>query len=578
MVRLINHSVAWATLKTHQQYLAQVHIRDLFALDSQRFEHFSVSACGLLLDYSKNRLTSDTITMLQQLAIEAKLPDWIIRMFQGEKVNNTEQRAALHIALRNRSNRPILVEGEDVMPKVNAVLAKMRQFSDSVREEKWRGYTGKPIKSIVNIGIGGSDLGPAMVTRALKAYHHSRLRAYFVSNVDGAHLGETLAELDPETTLFIIASKTFTTQETTQNARSARQWLVSHLSDDKAVAKHFVAVSTATQKVTEFGIDPENMFEFWDWVGGRYSLWSAIGLPIVVMIGMDNFEQLLAGAHELDQHFETAPYSKNLPVLMGLIDIWYTNFFGATTQVVLPYDYTLELFPAYLQQLVMESLGKGVTREGNKVDYPTCPIIWGAPGNNGQHAFYQLLHQGTHLVPADFMIAIDSQHDLDGHQDAVLSNALAQSHALMMGRNPEETRTALEIPPPPLTKGMDNNTLVKGGTDNRSDSVQGEFEKLTQQLPHRVFNGNQPSNTLVYQKLSPSVLGKLIALYEHKVFVQSVCWGINPFDQWGVELGKQVANTLLPTLKGEPTEMVAPKKHDGSTEGLLDYIKAYRHR
>lgn len=564
MVRLINHSVAWATLKTHQQYLAQVHLRDLFALDSQRFERFSVNACGLLLDYSKNRLTSDTITMLQQLATEANLQDWITRMFQGEKINNTEQRAALHVALRNRSNRPILVDGEDVMPKVNVVLAKMRQFSDSVREEKWRGYTGKPIESIVNIGIGGSDLGPAMVTRALKAYHHSRLQAYFVSNVDDAHLGEILAELDPETTLFIIASKTFTTQETIQNARSARQWLVNHFSDEKAVAKHFVAVSTATQKVTEFGIDPENMFEFWDWVGGRYSLWSAIGLPIAVMIGMDNFEQLLAGAHELDQHFETAPYSQNLPVLMGLIDIWYTNFFGATTQAILPYDYTLELFPAYLQQLVMESLGKGVTREGNKVDYPTCPIIWGAPGNNGQHAFYQLLHQGTQLVPADFIIAIDSQYDLDGHQDAVLSNALAQSHALMMGRNPEETRMALKIPPPSLA--------------NSPDSVQGEFERLTQQLPHRVFDGNQPSNTLVYQKLTPSVLGKLIALYEHKVFVQSVCWGINPFDQWGVELGKQVANTLLPTLKGEPLETATPKKHDSSTEGLLDYIKAYRQR
>jgi glucose-6-phosphate isomerase len=536
MNRLISHSAAWAALKTHQQYLAQVHLRDLFALDSQRFEDFSIEACGLLLDYSKNRLTSDTLALLFKLATETKLQEWIARMFRGEKVNNTEQRAALHVALRNRSNRPILVDGKDVMPDVNAVLAKMRQFSESVRSGAWRGYTGKPIESIVNIGIGGSDLGPAMVTRALKAYHHPRLRSYFVSNVDGAHLGETLAMLDPETSLFIIASKTFTTQETRLNALSARQWLIEKLGDDKAVAKHFVAVSTARQKVVEFGIEPANMFEFWDWVGGRYSLWSAIGLPIPVMIGMDNFEQLLGGAHELDKHFETTPLAENLPVLMGLIGVWYSSFFNAATHAILPYDYTLELLPAHLQQLVMESLGKGVTHDGARVDYPTCPIIWGAPGNNGQHAFYQLLHQGTHLVPADFLIAIESQHDLPGHQDAVLSNALAQTHALMMGRTPEETRQALEP---------------------------------TQQLSHRVFSGNQPTNTLVYQKLTPDVLGTLIALYEHKVFVQGICWGINPFDQWGVELGKQVASTLLPAFGTET-------RHDPSTDGLLRYIHRRR--
>ncbi|MEK8016674.1 MAG: glucose-6-phosphate isomerase, partial [Candidatus Parabeggiatoa sp.] len=362
---------------------------------------------------------------------------------------------------------------------------------------------------------------------------------------DGTHLGETLAELDPETTLFIVASKTFTTQETLLNAKSARQWLINQLGDEKAVAKHFVAVSTATQEVTEFGIDSANMFEFWDWVGGRYSLWSAIGLPIAVMIGMDNFEALLAGAHELDRHFETAPFEQNLPVLMGLIGVWYSSFFGAPSQAILPYDYALALFPAYLQQLVMESLGKHVTRDGNSVDYLTSEIIWGAPGNNGQHAFYQLLHQGTHLVPADFLIAIESQYDLPGHQDAVLSNALAQTYALMMGRTTEETKQALS------SKGISG-------------------DPLTQQLPHRVFEGNQPTNTLMYQKLTPKILGTLIALYEHKVFVQSVCWGINPFDQWGVELGKQVASTLLPALKAEIAG------HDSSTAGLLNYIKTYR--
>ncbi len=546
MDKLISQSTTWAALKAHQQYLAQRHLRDLFALDSQRFEHFSVEACGLLLDYSKNRLTHDTLTLLFELATKAKLQEWITRLFQGDMVNNTEQRAALHTALRNRSNRPIMVDGKDVMPEVNAVLAKMRQFCDSVRDGEWRGFTGKPIESIVNIGIGGSDLGPAMVTRALNAYHHPRLQGYFVSNVDSTHLGETLAKLNPETTLFVIASKTFSTQETLLNARSARQWLIDQLGDDKAVAKHFVAVSTATQKVIEFGIDPVNMFEFWDWVGGRYSLWSAIGLSIAMMIGMDHFEQLLDGAHELDRYFEESPFEKNLPVLMGLIGVWYSSFFNAPSHAILPYDYALELFPAHLQQLVMESLGKRVTREGDSVDYPTCPIIWGAPGNNGQHAFYQLLHQGTHLVPADFIIAIESQHYVHGTQQVVLSNALAQTHALMMGRNPEETRTALKIP--------------------------SSQKLLAQQLPHRVFPGNQPTNTLVYQKLTPQILGTLIALYEHKVFVQGVCWGINPFDQWGVELGKQVANTLLPSLQVDH-EMAT---HDPSTDGLLRYIKAHR--
>lgn len=544
---LISQTAAWAALKTQQQKLASVHIRDLFAQDSQRFEKFSVDAGGLLLDYSKNRLTAETLDLLEQLAVEAKLSEWIQQLFQGAKINNTEQRAALHVALRNRANRPIHVDGRDVMPDVNAVLAKMRQFSESVRNEQWRGYTGKPIRSVVNIGIGGSDLGPAMATRALKAYQHPRLRSYFVSNIDATHLAETLAELDPETTLFIIASKTFTTQETLLNARSARQWLINKLGSEAAVAKHFVAVSTATQRVAEFGMDTANMFEFWDWVGGRYSLWSAIGLSVAVALGMDNFEQLLTGAHQLDEHFRTTPFKKNLPVLLGLIDIWNSDFLGAPTQAILPYDFALELFPAYLQQLTMESLGKRVTREGAVVDYPTCPIVWGAAGNNGQHAFYQLLHQGTRLVPADFIVAIESQNPLPKHQEATLSNALAQTHALMMGRPEKETRTALE----------------KAG-------IQGK--DLEEQLSHRIFQGNQPTNTIVYQKLTPTLLGTLIALYEHKVFVQSVCLGINPFDQWGVELGKQVANVLLPEITGEKPV----GQHDPSTDGLIRYIRARR--
>jgi glucose-6-phosphate isomerase len=431
------------------------------------------------------------------------------------------------------------------MPGVNAVLAKIRTFSDSVRSGGWRGDTGKPISAVVNIGIGGSDLGPLMVTRALKAYSHPRIRSYYASNVDATHIGEILAQVDPETTLFIIASKTFTTQETMLNAQTARRWLIEKLGNEQAVAKHFVAVSTNTQKVREFGIDTNNMFEFWDWVGGRYSLWSAIGLPIVIAIGMDQFEQMLNGAHLLDNHFRKTPLEKNLPVLLGLLDIWNNDFLGADTHVVLPYDFALEHFSSYLQQLVMESLGKRVTREGIVIDYPTCPIDWGAPGNNAQHAFYQLLHQGTRLVPSDFIVAIESQHPFPQHQEAVLSNALAQTHALMMGRNEAETRASLEA------------SGVKGSA-------------LTEQLPHRIFPGNQPSNTIVYQKLTPAVLGALIALYEHKTFVQSVCWNINPFDQWGVELGKQVANVLLPEITGEKP----CGGHDGSTDGLLNYIKA----
>ncbi len=548
MNNLISQSHIWTTLKNHQKYLAPVQMQDLFALNEHRYEDFSIEACDLLLDYSKNRLTKDTLNLLRQLAIKVDLEAWVQKLFTGELVNNTEHRAALHVALRNRSNTQIIVNGKNVMPEVNLVLEKMRKFSNLVRDGEWRGYTGKTIENIVNIGIGGSDLGPAMVTRALRIYQHPRLHSYFVSNVDNSHLGDILTRINPETTLFIIASKTFTTQETLLNAHTARDWLIEKLGDESAVAKHFVAVSTATEKVTEFGIDPVNMFEFWDWVGGRYSLWSAIGLPIAVMVGMERFEELLTGAHELDQHFATAPILENLPMLMGLIDVWYSSFFNTTSQAVLPYDYTLKLFPAYLQQLVMESLGKRVTRNGDVVDYTTCPVIWGAPGNNGQHAFYQLLHQGTHVIPTDFIVAIESHYNLSEHQDAVLSNALAQSHALMMGRNLEKTK---------------QNLVSMGIKDN----------DLAQQLPHRVFLGNQPSNTILYKKLTPKILGSLIALYEHKVFVQSTCWGINPFDQWGVELGKNVASMLLPTLQEKNNDRIS---HDSSTNGLLNYIKTHR--
>lgn len=536
----ITQSISWKKLQAHYENIQSIHLRELFAQDNQRFEKFSLESCGLLLDYSKNRLTSETLHLLTEFATEVKLQEWINRMFQGEIINDSEKRAALHIALRNQSNTPILVNGSDVMPDVNAVLSKIQTFVNKIHEGQWLGYTGKAIDTIVNIGIGGSDLGPLMVTQALNNYHHPCLSAFFVSNVDSAQLAKILKVVNPETTLFIVASKTFTTQETMLNANSARTWLINKLGDKKAIAKHFVAVSTAEKQVIEFGIDPVNMFAFWDWVGGRYSLWSAIGLAIAVMIGMDNFNRLLAGAHALDNHFKTAPFDKNLPVIMGLIGVWYTNFFAAKTHAVLPYDFSLEYFPNYLQQLVMESLGKQVTRANNAVDYATCPITWGALGNNGQHAFYQLLHQGTQLVPADFIIAIDSQYALPQHQEAVLSNALAQTLALMQGRNAEETQRA----------GVDETIL-----------------------PHRVFPGNQPTNTLVYQKLTPEILGSLIALYEHKTFVQSVCWQINPFDQWGVELGKQVANTLLPELTGQ----YAGGRYDASTDGLLTYIKKRRY-
>jgi glucose-6-phosphate isomerase len=538
---------AWSALRAHHQELASVHLRELFAAAPDRFERMSLEACGLFVDFSKHRATAETLTRLRGLANAADLRDWIDRMFTGEPINNTEGRAALHVALRNRAERPIRVAGSDVMPAVREVLARMARLAEAVRSGTWRGFTGKPIRHVVNIGIGGSDLGPAMVATALAGYTQAGLTGHFVSNLDGTHLAETLAGVDPESTLFVVESKTFTTQETLTNARSARAWLVERLGDDRAVARHFVAVSTSRDRVQAFGIDPENMFGFWDWVGGRYSVWSAIGLPVAILAGMERFEALLAGAHAMDEHFRTAPWEANLPVTVGLLGVWYTNFFAAHTHAVLPYDYALRLLPAYLQQLEMESNGKRVTRGGEPVAGDTCPVVWGAPGNNGQHAFYQLMHQGTRLVPADFVVPIESQRELPGHHLAVLANALAQSEALMRGRTAEEARAEL------AASGLSGPALEAA-------------------VPHRVLPGNQPSTTILYQRLTPEVLGALVALYEHKVFVQSVCWEVNAFDQWGVELGKQLARVIQPEL--EPQAPVSD--HDASTSALIRRVRERR--
>lgn len=468
-------------------------------------------------------------------------------MFAGDKINTTEQRAVLHTALRNRSNRPIKVDGCNVMPGVNRVLEQMRRFSDRVRSGEWTGYTGKAIRNIVNIGIGGSDLGPLMVCEALKPYAQDNLNVHFVSNVDGTQIAETLKPLDPQTTLVLIVSKTFTTQETLCNAESAKQWLLSAGADPSAVAKHFVAISTNRERVVEFGIDPANMFEFWDWVGGRYSLWSAVGLSIAISLGMDRFEELLQGAHLADEHFQLAPLEHNIPVIMGLLGIWYTDFFAADTHAILPYDQYLHRFPAYFQQGDMESSGKRVTLSGTPVDYATGPIIWGEPGTNGQHAFYQLIHQGTRLVPTDFLAPVISQNPLGNHHKILLSNFFAQPEALMRGKTAEEVRHEMEA------SGMD-------------------AEKIEQLLPHRVFPGNRPSNSFLFRKLTPQTLGILIALYEHKIFVQGAVWDINPFDQWGVELGKILAKRILPELDGQ----AVVDGHDSSTNGLINYFKENR--
>ncbi len=537
-------SPAWQALSAHYEEMAHVHMRDLFANDPQRFETFSVQLDDLLLDYSKNRITAETMTLLFELARQADVVGWADRMFHGEKINTTEQRAVLHTALRYDGAQPILVDGENVAPKVQAVLAKMREFSATVRSGGWTGYSGKAITDVVNIGIGGSDLGPLMATEALRPYAQEGLRVHFVSNVDATHIAETLKRCTPETTLFIVASKTFTTQETLTNARTARNWLVEAAGTEAAVAKHFVALSTNEEAVAAFGIDTRNMFEFWDWVGGRYSLWSAIGLSIAIYIGMDNFSELLAGGHDMDQHFHSAPAEKNMPLIMALLGIWYNNFFGAQSLAVLPYDQYLHRFSAYLQQLEMESNGKRVTREGENITWSTAPVIWGEPGTNGQHAFYQLIHQGTKLIPVDFLAPVQSHNPLGEHHAILLSNVFAQGEALMLGKNEAEVRAELS---------------AQGLTGQALDDL----------LNHKIFPGNRPSNTLLFRKLTPRTLGRLIAMYEHKVFAQGIIWRVNSFDQWGVELGKQLAKSILPELAGT-AEVVS---HDGSTNGLINYYK-----
>ncbi len=538
-----NTSSAWRALIQHYQESQDVHMRDLFAADPQRFERFSLRAGDILFDYSKNRITQETMRLLFELARQAKLNDWIEAMFTGQKINITEDRAVLHVALRNRANTPIYVDGKDVMPEVNRVLARMRAFSEAVRTGEWKGYTGKRITDVVNIGIGGSDLGPKMVCEALKPYAQPGLRAHFVSNVDSTDLVETLKQVDPETVLFLVASKTFTTQETMANAHSARKWFLAHAKDEKAVAKHFAAMSTNAKEVSKFGIDTANMFEFWDWVGGRYSLWSAIGLSIAIFLGMNNFEALLSGAHQADLHFRSTPFEHNIPVVMGLLGIWYNNFFSAESHAILPYDQYLMHFPSYFQQGDMESNGKSVNRQGEWVEYSTGPVIWGQPGTNGQHAFYQLIHQGTKLIPCDFLAAAQSQNPLGEHHPTLISNFLAQTEALMKGKTPEEARAEL-----------------------MQQGVSGEHLELL--VASKTFPGNRPTNSFLYPKLTPEVLGMLIALYEHKIFTQGVIWNINSFDQWGVELGKQLAKAILPELL-EERELA----HDSSTNGL---IRAYK--
>jgi glucose-6-phosphate isomerase len=531
----------WRKLSEHFEKMKNVHIKCLFAADPDRFEKFSIKFNDILVDYSKNIITSESVKFLTELADETGLNDAIEKMFSGDKINETENRAVLHIALRNKANTPIYVDGKDVMPQVNGVLEKMSVFSDKIISGEWKGYTHKKITDIVNIGIGGSDLGPVMVTESLRPYAQEGLSVHFVSNVDGTHISETLKKLNPETTLFMIASKSFTTQETMTNAFSARDWFLSHAKDHARISKHFVAISTNTEQVEAFGIDKDNMFIFWDWVGGRYSLWSAIGLSIACYIGYDNFDELLQGAFEMDCHFREAPFEKNIPVILALIGIWYNNFFNAQSEVILPYDQYMHRFPAYFQQGNMESNGKSVDRNGNKIDYQTGPIIWGEPGTNGQHAFYQLIHQGTKFIPADFLAPAVSHNPIGDHHTILLSNFFAQTEALMNGKSKEEVIEELK-------------------QAGRNDD---EIQKLH---PHKVFQGNKPTNSILFMQLTPKTLGSLIAMYEHKIFAQGIIWNIFSFDQWGVELGKQLAKRILPELKSDqPVD-----SHDSSTNGLIN--------
>ncbi|HNU66283.1 MAG: glucose-6-phosphate isomerase [Methylotenera sp.] len=541
----------WQKLCQHQKSMVSIHMRDLFAADKNRFDKYSLKLDDILFDFSKHRINDETLPLLTQLAREANIEGWRDRMFAGEKINITENRAVLHTALRNRSNTPVYVDGHDVMPDVNAVLAQMRAFSTKVRNGEWTGYTGKRITDIVNIGIGGSDLGPVMVCDALKPYASPELQVHFVSNIDGAHLMRALEKCNPETTLFIVASKTFTTQETMTNATSARTWFLASAIDNAYVAKHFVALSTNAKAVQDFGIDINNMFAFWDWVGGRYSLWSAIGLSIALYVGMDHFEALLTGAHEMDNHFKSAPLEQNIPVIMALIGIWYNNFFHVDTNAILPYDQGMARFPAYLQQADMESNGKFICRDGKRIQYKTGPVIWGEAGTNGQHAFYQLIHQGTQIVPCDFLMPVHSHYAIGkhgyAHHKILLANFLAQTQALMLGKTRDEARAELE----------------KQGLTG---------EALEQLLPHKVFEGNRPSTSILFDQVTPNTLGKLIALYEHKIFVQGMIWDINSYDQWGVEYGKQIAQEILPLL----TNDAVITNFDSSTNGLINYTKAHK--
>jgi len=538
---------SWKNLVDHFKEMKGVHMKDLFADDPDRFNKYSIRFNGILVDYSKNIITEDTLKLLLKLTDDVGLRDAPNKMFTGESINETEDRAVLHTALRNRINIPVCVNDKNVMPEVNAVLSKMKDFSDKIITGEWKGFTDKKITDIVNIGIGGSDLGPVMVTECLRPYAKEGLEVHFVSNVDGTHITETLKQLNPETTLFLIASKTFTTQETMTNAFAAREWFLKCAKDHAYVAKHFVALSTNIEKVEEFGIDKDNMFVFWDWVGGRYSLWSAIGLSIACYIGYENYAELLQGAFEMDSHFRETPFERNIPVILALIGIWYNNFFGVQTEVILPYDQYMHRFPAYFQQGNMESNGKSMDRSGSRVDYQTGPIIWGEPGTNGQHAFYQLIHQGTKIIPADFLAPAISHNRIGEHHNILLSNFFAQTEALLNGKTKEEAIEELK-------------------RDGRSDE---EIRKL---YPHKVFEGNRPTNSILFSKLTPRALGSLIVMYEHKIFVQGVIWNIFSFDQWGVELGKQLAKRILPELEDDKQV----DSHDSSTNGLINTFKEMR--
>mgnify|MGYP003133580270 FL=1 len=546
MLQSINptQTKSWAALSKHFSTMADVHMKQLFSEDPRRFEKFSIQFNDILIDYSKNRISEETIKLLLSLAEECQLKEAIDLMFSGEAINQTENRAVLHTALRNQSNKPIMVDGEDVMPEVKAALSKMKAFANKVTAGKWIGHTGKPITQIVNIGIGGSDLGPMMVTEALKNYNTFGIETYFVSNVDGTHISEVLKRVNAEETLFMIASKTFTTQETMTNAHTAKTWFLSQGGNQKDIAKHFIAISTNQESVVDFGIDPDNMFVFWDWVGGRYSLWSSIGLSIACTIGYDNFEQLLIGAFEMDEHFQQTPFEKNAPVILALLGIWYTNFFGADSEAILPYDQYMHRFAAYFQQGNMESNGKSVDRSGQKINYQTGPIVWGEPGTNGQHAFYQLIHQGTKLIPCDFIAPAISQNPIGNHHSILLSNFFAQTEALMNGKSYDEVV----------------HELIKAGESET---------EINKTAPFKVFEGNKPSNSILVKKLNAKTLGSLIALYEHKIFVQGIIWNIYSFDQWGVELGKALASKILPELQNESQV----QSHDSSTNGLINTYK-----